>query len=341
MLFPAIKNVIKYLLFLGLTLGLLYLAFRGIPMDNLVEGLRKANYWWVAVSLAFALLALVSRAIRWNLLIESLDYKPTFRQSFYALCIGYLANFAAPRMGEVTRCGILNRTNRIPLDKLIGTVILERAFDLVVLIVLLLVLLLFRFDRFGAFFGEKVFSPVFGKVENIATSWIFWLSGALIILAIVILYLQRHRFYHIALVKKIAIALQGVWTGMKSVLRLQKRFQFILHTFILWGSYLVMTWVLVYTLPETSHLGIMEGLFVLVVGSVGISAPVQGGFGVFHLLVASGLVLFNIPYESGLVFATLAHESQSLFLIVLGAISLIIVLLTTKRAKKLSTETTE
>lgn len=335
MLLSVIKKTLKYLFFLGLTVLLLYLAFRKLPLEKLLAGIREANYWWVALSLFFALLALVSRAIRWNLLIESMDdYKPTFRQSFYALCIGYLANFAAPRMGEVVRCGILNRTNRIPLDKLIGTVILERAFDLLVLVMLLLVLLLFRFDRFGTFFYEKIFAPLFGNLDHIASSWVFWAVLTTVLTGIFILYLKRASFYHLAIVRKILLALKGIWSGMKSVMHLKKRAAFILHTFILWGSYLVMTWVLVYTLPETSHLGILEGLFVLVVGSVGISAPVQGGFGVFHILVASGLMLFDIPYDNGLVFATLAHESQTIFLILLGAVSLIIVLLTSKPAPK-------
>ncbi|HER08479.1 MAG TPA: flippase-like domain-containing protein, partial [Bacteroides sp.] len=152
--------------FLALGILLLYFAFREIAMDKLLETIREANFWWIGLSLLFALIAFLSRARRWVLLIEPLGFSPSFKNTYHALMVGYLFNYALPRLGEVTRCVTLGKKEKIPVDSLIGTVIMERVFDLVMLFLILLVLLVGRMEKFGTFFSEQVVYPLQQKVAG-------------------------------------------------------------------------------------------------------------------------------------------------------------------------------
>jgi len=133
----VIFKTLRFLIFLSIGLFLLYLAVRSVNLEEFVNTLRRANFVWVGLALFFALIGYLSRAYRWKLLIKPLNYDPPFRNVFYALMLGYTANFALPRIGEVTRCGSLRKSDRIPVDSLLGTVIIERAIDLVVLLTIL------------------------------------------------------------------------------------------------------------------------------------------------------------------------------------------------------------
>lgn len=139
---------------------MLYLAFRGIDFNSLVHHLKNANYYWVSLSLFFAFIGYWSRAVRWRLLIEPLNYKPPVKNVFNALMFGYFANMALPRLGEISRCGALTRSDKIPMDSLIGTVLIERAIDLVVLLLLLFIIFIAKIESFGLFIKENVFIPI-------------------------------------------------------------------------------------------------------------------------------------------------------------------------------------
>ena len=131
-------SIIKYLFLLAVAGGLLYLAFRGVDLNKMVKSIAEANYGWLSVSVIVSLVAFVSRAYRWNLLIEPLGYEPKLSSTGYSLMVGYLANLAVPRLGEVSRCGSLSKAEKIPFNSLLGTVIVERVMDVICLIICLL-----------------------------------------------------------------------------------------------------------------------------------------------------------------------------------------------------------
>jgi glycosyltransferase 2 family protein len=308
------------LIFLALSIFLMYQATKKISLDKLLKDLIDAKYEWVILSLVFAFVAFVSRAYRWKLLIRPLGYNPSLFNTYNALMIGYTANFAFPRLGEVVRCGSLNRSNKIPLDKLIGTVIIERAVDILSLLILLITLMVVNSDLFGQFFQERLFEPLFGKIDNVfSKSIFFWIIlASIILIAYILLFLFRKQLNRINLVIKLRIMMKGVISGLKTVFHMKNKWEFALHTLIIWACYFFMTYVVFFALPATSGLNIFAGVFVLVVGGLGMSAPVQGGIGAFHLIVTKGLTIYNIPEEDGFSFATLVHESQSFFAILLG-----------------------
>lgn len=335
------RNIIikslKFFGFLSFGVILLYFAFKGISFEKILQDLKSVNYGFVLLSLLFALLAYIARAWRWNIIIEPLNHHPHLSSTFYSLMVGYLANFAFPRIGEITRCASLSKKEKIPVDKLIGTVIAERAVDLLSLFILLLLLLLLRIDTFGSFLGKNVFLPLSEKIsESLDFSWFIWIViGGTFVVLILLYFVFREQLARIAMVNKIKNMVKGVLTGLKTVYKMQRRWEFFFLTILIWFFYLMMTWVVVFALPATSELRMIDGLFILVIGGLGMSAPVQGGIGAYHWIVSRGLVTVYpyISLEDGLVYATVSHGSQAIFAIMLGSASLFL-LVSRKKVKR-------
>jgi uncharacterized protein (TIRG00374 family) len=319
--------------FLALGIVLLYFAFRGIAMDKLFETLREANFWWVGLSMLFALIAFLSRARRWMLLIEPLGFTPSFRSTYHSLMVGYLFNYALPRLGEVTRCVTLGKKEKIPVDSLIGTVIMERVFDLIMLFLIMVILLAGRLEKFGTFFSQQVVHPLQEKMAStFGGALLFWILVVVsLILVLLLLYFYRKRLSNILLVRKTRSILRGIVEGLKTFYKMERKWEFVFHSFFIWFNYIMMTWVVVFALKETSHLGFIDGMFLLVIGGLGMAAPVTAGFGAYHWIISRGLVyVYGLSLEQGGAFAILTHESNSLFTIVLGAISYILLLVVHK-----------
>lgn len=319
-------KTLKFFTFLSIGGVLLYFAFKGIDVQNVWHDLKIAKYSWIFLSLFLAFLAQLSRAYRWNLLIEPIGHNPLFQNTFYSMMTGYLANFALPRIGEITRCASLGKKEKIPVDKLLGTVILERIIDLLSLFILLLLLLILKFEIFGSFINNNIFIPLKEKISSVlGFSWITWVIIFISIIVITLLYylyfretIGKFKSFH-----KLKNIVKGILEGLKSVYKMKRKGEFILHTIIIWALYLFMTWVVVFSLPSTSGLKIIDGLFILVIGALGMSVPVQSGIGAFHWIVSRGLfaVYPFISLEQGLAFATISHGSQSLLVILLGSFS--------------------
>lgn len=318
-----VLTLIKFLLFLLLASLLLYFAFKGINFYEFSHQFKKANYFWVGAAVIASFIALLSRAYRWSLLIEPLGKRPSLRDTYDALMVGYLANFAFPRIGEVTRCAMLNRTNRIPVDSLIGTVIVERAIDFFCMIMLLLMVIIGQFDLYGGFLNQYIIDPISQKILVGSTAYIFISLFIVLFIALAVwLYNLRHHLQHHKYLSKVYHLAKGVFRGLKTVGQMKNRWAFLLHTLIIWLMYWLMAYVIVFSIPATAHLSPMDGLFLLVIGSLGMTVPTQGGFGSYHIITALGLTLFGLTREEGLVYAVISHETQFLMIILLGSLSL-------------------
>jgi len=325
----TIKKVINYSIFFGLAVVLLYLAFRKVDVKILVDGFKHANYFWVAVSLLISILANIFRALRWKLLMEPLGANPPFKHVLGAVFIGYLANFAFPRLGEITKCGTLKKTDNVSFESLLGTVVVERASDMAVLLICVVLVFFIKIDFFGQFLINSIFKPLFFRASGFSFTSLIVIA-AFLIFSYLLLHLVRKNFFGHKIKAKVKGIYYGVIDGLKSILRMKQRGLFIIYSFAVWCCYLLMTWVLMYATEPTSHLGFVDSLFILVVGSFGMVVPVQGGFGAFHIITAMGLGLFGISREDGLVFATIGHESQTVLLIIFGAVSMALLFLKKK-----------
>jgi hypothetical protein len=319
-----VKQVLQFIIFLALGLLLLWVAFRNVRFRELAEGLKSANYLFVLLSVAFSIFAYLSRARRWNLLIHPLGYKPSFMNTFNALMTGYFANLALPRIGEITRCVALGKKEDIPADKLIGTVVVERAVDMMALLIIMTVMIFTSGDRIRQFLKETIFIPVKEQILIPAgQTWLIW-SLVLLILAVLLWLVVRYRkrLGKIPLVSEIFKLSKGIITGLKSITRLEKKWEFLFHTVFMWICYIFMTWVVVFAIDNTSHLGFRDAIFLLVIGGFAMVVPVPAGMGAFHYIISRGLAFVQgVNLEDGALYAILTHESQVIMVIIVGIVS--------------------
>jgi hypothetical protein len=321
------KNVLqalKFIAFLVIGLALTWIAFRSVDIDKLVTELKKADFSWLFLSVLFGLFAYLSRARRWVLLVNPLGYHPSFMNSFYALMTGYLANLALPRVGEITRCVALGKKERIPVDQLIGTVVVERTIDFISLMLIMIALIITSGDEIGLFMKESILIPIEQSIISVfGSTWILW--AALFVIGTVTLGFMigyRHSLSKIRFFAKIFGLARGIINGLKTITNLKRKWEFIFHTVFIWVNYALMTWVVVFSLDVTSHLTFGDSIFLLVIGGLAMSAPVQSGLGAFHYIISRGLLIVeDIPLEDGLVYALLTHESQLIFVVMVGALS--------------------
>jgi uncharacterized protein (TIRG00374 family) len=304
---------------------LVWLAFRGIDFSLLVHEIRDANLFWLGLSIVLSIVAFFSRAYRWKLLIDPLGHHTPLSKAFYALMVGYLANLAFPRLGEITRCGALSKSGRIPFDQLLGTVILERALDVVCLLTALVITALVEADRLGSFVMEKIVHPIGIKAAALLHSPLLW-AAALVVVVLAAWWFRSRREEEgtHTLTGRIRDLVRGVGRGLQSIRTLEKPWAFLFHTLLIWTLYYYMAYACFFALPATSELSWRAALFVLVAGGIGMSVPVQGGIGAYHLLVSQGLVLYGILQQHAMAFATLVHTSQVLLVVVIGGSSLLL-----------------
>ena len=324
----SILRTLKFLAFLALGIVLLWFAFRTVDFSKLGAELKDANYSWLILSLLFGLFAYLSRARRWVLLINPLGFRPSIRNAFFALMAGYLANIALPRIGEITRCVALGKKEKIPVDQLIGTVVVERTIDFLSLLLIMIILIFTSGDQIGLFFKESILLPIRMKVLSIfGNTWILWvILLALGLTALILIILYKRKLRKIRFFSKIFDLTRGIINGLKTIINLKRKREFIFHTIFIWINYALMTWVVVFSLESTSHLTFGNSIFILVIGGLAMSAPVQSGLGAFHYFVSQGLLIVNgIPVVDGLVYALLTHESQLIFVAIVGTISFFII----------------
>lgn len=329
-------SFLKYILLLTVAFGLLAIAFRGVSVGKILNQMLRANMFWVCVSVIPSVVALVSRAYRWNLLIESSGYSAPLNKTTYALLVGYFANLAFPRLGEVTRCGALSKSESIPFNVLLGTVIVERVIDVVSLLLCLLLACILEFNRLGNFLLDNIINPLFKKIAQLFHSPL--IVTGFIVLVIALAFLLRYfnsRKDAGGAESKITGFIKGLINGLKSVAKLKRPWLFIFHSVLIWLLYYLSMYISFFAFPFTSSLGLSAALFLLVAGGFGMSAPVQGGIGVYHILVSQGLMLYGLSQQEGLTFATLVHTLSLLMIVVLGVISLLL-LFAARRQKQVA-----
>jgi glycosyltransferase 2 family protein len=320
-------QALKFLGFLAIGILLLWLAFLNVNFKSLEQNLKEANYYWLILSLAFSMIAFGLRARRWQLLVRPLGFRPSFWHTFHSLMIGYMANLALPRVGEITRCVTLGKKENIPVDKLIGTVIIERTIDFLSVLIFLIIIIITSESLINQFLKESIFIPLRDKVLSyVHISWIIWV--ALVLLTVVAIFLiirYRKSLRKIRFFAKMFEIAKGVISGLKTITSLDRKWEFMILTVAIWISYALMTWVVVFCLISTSHITFWNSLIILVVGGLAMSVPVQSGFGAFHYAVSRVLVVIQgISLEDGLTYALLSHESQIILEIIIGLISIYI-----------------
>jgi len=288
----------------------------------MMDDIKHANFLWILVAMCCGILAHASRALRWNLLLKPLGYRANNWNTFYAVMIGYFSNNLVPRLGEVTRCAALAKTDKIPIEKLIGTVFIERVIDLIITLIVTLFIFISQFDLLNGFLNDSIY-PMMDSGGS-GNSIKFILAGILVFGALV-LFILRNKIKSLTIYKKLATLIAGFADGIKSVLKLEKPGLFIAHSIFIWSMYFAMAYFTFFSFAPTAHLGYQAGLIVLFLGTVAIILPIPGGIGVYHKLVGLGLVLFGVSENDGLTYATISHATQMIMIFVIGLISMVLI----------------
>ena len=312
-----IPSWLKTLLFASIGVSLLYFAFKGVDLKAVGKEMGNAKLEWIGLSMLVGLGAVVSRGMRWKLVLDSMGYRSTSWRTSYAIGIGYLINMVFPRAGEVARATALRRSDKIPVDVLLGTIIVERLIDLIIVSILLGITLILTYPEL-----QKLLASTQGSESAANEGGIPWLWIALA-LGLLAAWLLRKRFFKTSLGQRVQSFLRGLSQGFTSIVRLDKPWAYLGHTVFIWASYFVMIYVCFFAMPATESIQIDQSLFVMMAASMGIVVPVPGGVGAYHYLVAKALEVLSVPYPEGLAFATLVHASQTIMLMSTGVIGFI------------------
>ncbi len=312
----------------------LWLVFRKIDVHEVFQDILKANYFWVGLSLIVAIISHIARAARWNILIDSLGYKTRLSTTFYAVMIGYLANMAVPRLGEVSRCGVLSNKDKIPFNGLFGTVVVERVFDMIILLLIIFGVIVFQLKLVGAFVNRTVFIPLFSNVEKNFGSIlvIVFVIVVLIIISVLLIRKYKDRLKKLNIFVKLTQFLHGFVEGLKTIKNMRKKGLFLFYTFVIWFMYSCMVFFVFLSLEGTEFLDFGDAVTVMSIGSLGIVAPVPGGIGTYHFITKAILVeLYAILPTAAASYATLSHAAQTIMIIILGGLSFILILIQKRR----------
>ncbi len=310
-----VKKAIQYILFLIIGLVLLYFASKGVDTQQIIDSVKEANWWWIAVSMCLSYLAMILRGWRWNIILEPTGHRSDHWTNIHAVAFGYCMNNLVPRSGELARCVLVNRAEHIPLNILIGNVILERIVDMMILGIVVGLTFLIHADELNALFsmisGEK--GQLLGIIAVIG-----------VVGFIVFLFLLK-KLRHIKFIDKIAQFIFGIVEGIKSILKLKKKIAFMVLSFGIWACWLLMAQAMMYAIPITSNMHIGDTLFFMVAGSFGMLIPTQGGLGAYHFMSKTGFEVLGYTAAAGLTFAWISWVGKTILELVVGAVGFFIV----------------
>ena len=332
--------ILKYIASLSFAGLIIYFLFRNQDPAALIEKISEVEIRWVFLSIICGGWAYINRGMRWIVLIDALGYKSSKLNSISSVSVGYFTNLFIPRAGEITRCTALNRVEKIPVDKLFGTILVERVIDLVFLISLFLLTLILKLDLILRFFTEL------GSQSSDSTtlgSTKYYVLIAILMFFVLAYYLLKKRIVKTSFYEKIIEFIDGLKEGFKSIKKMKRKSSFWFHTFSIWIMYFLMTYVCFFAIEETSHLTISDGLFLLVLGGIGMVIPTPGGIGSYHAIVMIGLSVLGVgkvylgedgdPANPALLFPTIVHASQTLVAIIMGSVGMILLFINKKEQK--------
>lgn len=285
-------------------------------IESIKNSFYSANYWWILLSLILGIASHLSRAYRWKYTLQPLGLKPRFWNSFFAVMIGYLLNLAFPRLGEVSRCGAMSTYEKMPVNKLLGTVIAERVADLIILITLTTSIIFLQIDVLKDLIMEMVgpFWEGLNVTKLVIVLFLLIIGGFGFILFLI-------KKADNPFVNKVKLFVFGLIDGVRSILTMDNKLGFLGHTLFIWFMYIAMFYVAMLSLPETSNVSLIGVIAGFVVGGMSI-VFVQGGLGVYPAAIMAVLLLYGVERNDGLALGWIMWTGQTLLLLILGFVSL-------------------
>lgn len=324
----TIKKIIKYVISASIAVVLLWFSFRDVEWVEFMAGLKSCSWGFIAMSMVAGAFAFWLRALRWRQLLLPIDSHTSLTTTFNGINIGNISNFVLPRIGEFVRCGVIVRRAQLrnpdferrgsgPLsyEKVIGTVVLERGWELMVMLLMLAIVVVGGYDRFGAFFIDEIWTPMSQKLDF--SLW--WLLAVVASAAVVGIWAVWKFKDNNSFCSRIWDIFTGILQGFSSCLRMDRKWLFFAYTAFIWLTYWFMAASTIWAAPFLDHLDMVDALFLSLVGGLGFAVPVPGGIGAFHFIIGLTLAtIYGVPMETGIIYATISHTSQAVTQILFG-----------------------
>lgn len=333
-------SILQYTFFLGAGVFLVWWQLRGMTAEQKNQftlALRSANYWLIFPIICMSLLSHLSRSYRWKLLLEPLDYYPKIKNVFSVTMVGYLANAAFPRLGEVLKCTFLSRYEHIKVDKLVGSILIERTFDLFCFIIFIGITVLIQINKIGGFIKEKI--TLFGDDAGMP----IWVKGLVVLGIIAFIYFLLKflvkKYPNNKTIFKVNNFFKGIGQGFIAIRNLKKRNLFIAHTLLIWSMYLLQVYVGFKAMEHTAALDLRAACSVLVLASFSMILT-PNGIGLFPIFVMQTLILYNIDGAYGKAFGWLIWGVSTCITLIVGFICLLLLPYINKQKNEISTSHT-
>jgi hypothetical protein len=290
--------------------GLIYYQYTTLSVEELNKiksCFQQADYFYIFLSLFIALFGYWARAYRWKYSLQHLGYQTDFKNDLMSVCVSYFMNLTIPRSGEITRAALLKKYENVPFDKGFGTIVAERIVDLIIFLIFVGLAFVLQFEKLYGFIKQKI---AFDKII------LFGIIG--VILGIVFLIIWIYAEWNI--IKKLKNKLSGLIEGMSSILKMKDKWKYIFFSFFIWFSYLLMFYVTIFALPETSNISFDIVIMGFIFGSLAVGFT-NGGLGAYPLAIAMIFSLYGISNDIGTAFGWLTWTSQTILTILLGLLS--------------------
>ncbi len=332
----SLKSLLKTVLSLLLGLFIMWAMYRDTNMGELWEITRSANFWIIAFSLIFGLIGNILRGLRWELFVHTLGYHPPRASLVYATLGNYAVNFVLPRAGDVWRCGVVSKYDRIPFSRTLETFLVDKVVDIIAGLTVILVSVVLYIDFFISYFRDN---PQFAENMNsfFSSVWVYLIIAAMLLAVIVMRTFFRHTWLMIK-IKRFVITLRydfRLISGMK------EKKKIIIYTILLWFCFYLYFYICFFAFDFTSDLGPLAGLIVFAMTNIGISVPVQGGIGPWHFMVISSLLILGVAENEALAFAGAVFTIQSVWQILYGLVGVIAMPHVKREAVEIDNEKTQ
>ncbi len=331
-----LRNILQYVVFLGGGLALVWWQLSKMTPEQFAQfkqAITDVRYRFVPLIIIMSLLSHLARALRWRLLMEPLGYHPSVANTFSTTMVGYLANSAVPRLGEIAKCSLLAKHENLKTDKLIGTIVIERAFDLFCYLIFIVITILIQVNTIGNYAMEQ-----FSKIGATSKIPIWAKAIGFVVILFAIIYLVRwlyNKYPNNKIVQKVSGFLGGLKEGITSVKKLRKRKQFVFYTILIWAMYLLQIYVGFWAMDATDNLSIKAAFSVLTLATVAMIAT-PGGIGLFPICVMQTLVVYGIEESLGEAFGWVMWGVSTAIILVVGLICYLILPIINKKRQEIN-----
>lgn len=321
-----LRNVLRYLLPLALTVLLVWYMFRKVDFSEMMGIIRAGvDYSWILLAMGISVLSHIFRAARWRLQLSALGIRPPFMALCCSIFGTYALNLVFPRLGEVWRCSYISARQKAPFSKVLGSMVADRLSDTVVVLGLFLFTCVIATSAINSFLERY---PIGRDLLSLLEQWWIW---AVIVVCAVVVWAVMHFGRKLRIVMAVRGMMARIWEGFAVVAQMPGRGKFVLFTLCIWTCYFVQLYVAFYAFDFTSRLchipglaaGLEPCLVAFVLSSIGMAIPSNGGLGPWNIAVMFGLALYGVSDAQGTAFSMLVWSAQTVMLILLGIFTMI------------------